>query len=85
MEDNNKPIVPYSPKLKCSIEVYPEYYKQIPGMYLETNHKFILKQLPDQNIVVVGVLDNDNNERELNDNERVIAESLGLIVKWSNP
>jgi hypothetical protein len=54
-------------------------------MYLETNHKFILKQLPDQNIVVVGVLDTDNNERELNDNERVIAESLGLIVKWSNP
>jgi hypothetical protein len=75
-----------SPNVRCSIEVEPEYYNGIPGMYLEKKNRFILKELPNKDIVVVGVLDDMNKkERDLNDNEIAIAESLGLIVKWSNP
>lgn len=61
------------------IEVEPGYYKSTPGMFIESKNKFILQQLPDSNIVVIGKLVGDK-EVDLDDNDKKIAESMGLLI-----
>jgi len=62
-----------------NIEVDDKYYKDIPGLYLELNHKFIIQELPTGDIVAIGMVDGDK-ERLLTKDEKKLAKELGLNV-----
>jgi len=62
-----------------NIEVYPGNYRNIPNIYLETKHHFIIQRLSLDELVVIGISDN-GKDRLLNNEEKKIAREMGLQV-----
>ena len=56
------------------------------GFFREANHGFIVEQTEDGNIVATAICPDGEEERPLNDNERKIAQGLGLeVIKPETP
>lgn len=51
-----------------------------PGMFIEESHKFVLQQLPNRNIFAIAVQISPDEERDLTDEEKRIAESMGFLI-----
>jgi len=51
----------------------------IPGLYLEYKHKFILQELTTGDVIAIGVLYGDK-ERVINDEEKKRAKEKGFNV-----